>query len=312
MSFNFLAIKLARTILTIWLVVTFSFVVLMATGDPIENLVGDDAPQEVVDYYRTKYGLDRPFYEQYFYYIAAVAQGDFGISFSDETQALDLVLEAIPKTLELGGMSYLVALIFAIPMGILAALHRNQPFDRAVMSFAVFGFSIPNFFFGILLILIFSLGLRMLPSSGSDTWLHLILPVITLATHHAGSLVRFTRSSVLEVLNQSYMRTAKAKGVPRHRRLKWHALPNAAIPIVTILGLKLGSFVAGSIIVESVFAWPGVGRLLVNAVSSRELAVVQAVLIIVSTTMVFANVSVDILYSYIDPRIRTGAAGDKE
>ena len=312
MSFNYLAIKLLRAVITIWVVITFTFIVLMATGDPIDSLVGDEAPQEVVDFYRAKYGLDKPLYVQYFYYIGAIAHGDFGISFSDETPALDLVLEAIPKTLKLGGVSYLVALLFAIPMGVLAALHRNKPFDRAVMSFAVFGFSIPNFFFGILLILFFSLWLRLLPSSGSDTWLHLILPVITLSTHQAGSLARFTRSSVLEVLNQSYMRTAKAKGVPNRRRLQWHALPNAAIPIVTILGLRLGSFVAGSIIVESVFAWPGVGRLLVNAVSSRELAVVQAILIIVATSMVFANVFVDILYSWIDPRIRTGGTGDKE
>lgn len=180
------------------------------------------------------------------------------------------------------------------------------------MSFAVFGFSIPNFFFGIVLILVFSLTLRLLPSSGSDTWWHLILPVVTLATHEAGTVVRFTRSSMLEALNQPYMRTAKAKGVPRRPRIQWHALPNASIPIVTILGLRLGHLVAGSIVIESVFAWPGVGRLLVNSVASRELAIVQAILIIVATSMVFVNLLVDLLYSWIDPRIRTGGAADRE
>ena len=212
----------------------------------------------------------------------------------------------------MGLTAFLCSLALSIPMGVVAALNRNKPIDRFVMSFAVFGFSIPNFFFGIVLILIFSLTLRILPSSGSDTWWHLILPVLTLATHEAGTVVRFTRSSMLEVLNKPYMRTARAKGVPKRPRIQWHALPNAAIPIVTILGLRLGHLVAGSIVIESVFAWPGVGRLLVNSVASRELAVVQAILIIVATSMVFVNLFVDVLYSWIDPRLRTGDMDDKE
>ncbi|MBT3359739.1 MAG: ABC transporter permease [Rhodospirillales bacterium] len=312
MNFNFFVIKLVRALLTLGVVITFTFVVLMLSGDPIENLVGDDAPPEVVEYYTIKYGLDRPLHEQYFSYIGAIMVGDFGVSFSDDTPALELVLEAIPKTIQLGLTAFLVSLAISIPLGVTAALHRNKPIDRFAMSFAVFGFSIPNFFFGICLILLFSLTLRILPSSGSDTWWHLILPVITLATHEAGTVVRFTRSAMLEVLNKSYMRTAKAKGVPRRPRIQWHALPNAAIPIVTILGLRLGHLVAGSIVIETVFAWPGVGRLLVNSVTSRELAVVQAILIIVATTMVFANLFVDVMYSWIDPRVRTGGAADKE
>lgn len=305
MNFNLIVTKISRAVLTVWIVVTFTFVVLMLSGDPIEALVGDEAPVEVVEYYTVKYGLDKPLYEQYIRYVGAVFSGDFGISYSDETPALDVVLEAIPKTLQLGLTAFICSLIFSIPLGIIAALNRNKPIDRIVMSFAVFGFSIPNFFFGILLILLFSLTLRILPSSGSDTWRHLILPVITLATHEAGTVVRFTRSSMLEVLNQSYMRTAKAKGVPKRQRIQWHALPNAAIPIVTILGLRLGHLVAGSIVIESVFAWPGVGRLLVNSVASRDLAVVQAILIIVAISMVAVNFLVDILYSRIDPRVRT-------
>ena len=312
MSFNFFMVKLVRAILTVLMVVTFTFTVLMVSGDPIEALVGDDAPPEVVAHYTAKYGFDRPLHEQYFRYIAAICAGDFGISFSDETPAIDLVMEAVPKTLELGLTAFILALTISIPLGVIAALNRNRPIDRAAMSFAVFGFSIPNFFFGILLILVFSLNLRILPSSGSDTWLHLILPAITLATHEAGTLVRFTRSSMLEVLNQSYMRTARAKGVPRRPRIQWHALPNAAIPIVTVIGLRLGHLVAGAIVIETVFAWPGVGRLLVNSVASRELAVVQAVLVMVATTMVLANLVVDILYSWIDPRVRASGAGSKE
>jgi peptide/nickel transport system permease protein len=308
LSLNFILIKLFRAFITIGVVVTFTFVVLMMSGDPVESLVGDDAPIEEIEYYTKKYGLDRPLHEQYFSYISAILHGDFGLSLSDETPALDVVLEAIPRTLQLGCTAFFMALLLGIPFGIVAALNRNRPIDRFVMSFAVFGFSIPNFFFGICLILIFSLHLRLLPSSGSDTWVHMILPVITLATHEAGTIARFTRSSMLEVLNQSYMRTAKAKGVPRRPRVQWHALPNAAIPIVTILGLRVGHIVAGSIVTESVFAWPGVGRLLVNSVASRELAIVQAILIIVASSVVFINVLVDIIYSWVDPRIRTGGA----
>jgi peptide/nickel transport system permease protein len=173
------------------------------------------------------------------------------------------------------------------------------------MSFAVLGFSIPNFFLGILLILVFSLWLRALPSSGTGTFFHLIMPAITLGTSSAGSIARFARSSMLEVINRSYMRTATAKGVPRMRRFIWHALPNAAIPLVTILGFRLGDLVGGSIVTETVFAWPGVGRLLVNAVRTRDLAVVQAILLMVGATMTLANLVVDIVYGWIDPRIRS-------
>jgi peptide/nickel transport system permease protein len=306
MSFNFVLVKVARALLTVLIVVTFTFVVLNLSGDPVEMLVGDDAPVEVVEYYTAKYGLDRPLHEQYLSYIAAVAQGDFGISFSDETPALDLVLEAIPRTLQLGLTGFTLALVIAIPLGILAALNRNRPIDRFAMSFAVFGFSIPNFFFGILLILLFSLSLRWLPSSGSDSWMHMVLPALTLATHEAGSLVRFTRSSMLEVLNRGYMKTAVAKGVPHAQRIRRHALPNAAIPLLTILGFRFGGLVSGSIVIETVFAWPGVGRLLVNAVTSRDLAVVQAALIVIAFSIVFFNLLVDILYGVVNPKVRTG------
>lgn len=306
MSFHFVIVKLLRALLTIGIVVTFTFFILMVSGDPIDALVGDDAPVEVTEYYTQKYGLDRPLYAQFVSYVGAVLTGDFGISFSDETPAIDAVLEAIPKTIQLGLTAFAFVLLISIPLGMLAALYRNRAIDRFAMSFAVFGFSIPNFFLGILLILIFSLTLRVLPSSGSDTLWHMILPVITLATHEAGGIVRFTRSSMLEVLNKSYMRTAKAKGVPRGPRIRWHALPNAAIPIVTILGLRLGGLLGGSIVVETVFAWPGIGRLLVNSVASRELAIVQAILILTAAAIIVINLLIDLLYGWIDPRVRTG------
>ena len=197
-------------------------------------------------------------------------------------------------------------------MGILAALHRNSALDRFTMGFAVFGYSIPNFFLGIVLILIFAMWLRLLPSSGSGSFWHMLMPVLTLGTAGAGSLARFARSSMLEVLNKSYMRAAAAKGVPWLRRISWHALPNAAIPIVTVIGFRLGDLIAGSVVTETVFAWPGVGRLLVTSVSSRDLAIVQAILITVALTMVIANLLVDFLYGWLDPRIRVSSALEEE
>jgi len=310
MNLRFFGIKLFRALVTMLLVVTFAFVILRLSGDPIEILLGDDVDQATLQYYHELYGLDRPLHEQYLRYFAGIVRGDLGFSLTDERAVTTVITEAIPATLQLGITALVISLLVGVPLGIIAALNRNKAIDRFVMTFAVFGFSIPNFFLGILLILLFSLWLRWLPSSGIGTIWHLIMPAITLGMSAAGSLARFTRSSMLEVLNRSYVRTAAAKGVPRWRRIAWHALPNAAIPLVTVLGFRLGDLIAGAIVTETVFAWPGVGRLLVSAVSARDLAVVQGVLLITAATMVIANLLVDMLYGWIDPRIRT--AGGKQ
>ncbi len=312
MNFHFVATKVLRALVTLWLVVTFAFIILRLSGDPMDALLGDDADLETIAYYRNKYGLDRPLHVQYFSYFVSIASGDLGITYQDERDVLVVVVEAIPRTLQLGFTGFFLGLAIGIPLGVVAALNRNKPIDRFTMGFAVLGFSIPNFFQGILMILMFSLWLRLLPSSGTGSFLHLIMPAITLGTSSAGSIARFVRSSMLEVLNKSYMRTANAKGVPKGRRIRWHALPNAAIPIVTIIGFRLGDLVSGSIITETVFGWPGVGRLLVSSVSNRDLAVVQAILLLVGTTMTLANLSVDLIYSWIDPRIRHSSAAEKE
>ena len=312
MNIRFVAIKVFRALITVLIVLSFVFIVLRASGDPIENLVGDDADPDVIEYYRAKYGLDRPLYEQYFMYFKGLADGDLGLSFKDERDTIEVVSERIPKTLQLGLASFAFGLLLGVPLGIIAALNRNTAIDRFTMGFAVFGYSIPNFFLGIVLILIFAMWLRFLPSSGSGTWYHMIMPVITLGTAGAGSLARFARSSMLEVLNKSYMRAATAKGVPWLRRINWHALPNAAIPIVTVIGFRLGDLIAGSVVTETVFAWPGVGRLLVTSVGDRDLAIVQAILIMVAITMVIANLLVDLVYGWIDPRIRVSSAMDKD
>jgi peptide/nickel transport system permease protein len=302
------AIKLFRGLVTVWIVVTLTFAALHLSGDPIETLVGDQAPPEVVAHYRAKFGLDRPLWQQYLAYFANIAQGDFGLSMSDRTPATTLILQALPKTVLLGLTAYVGGLLMGVVLGVIAAMNRDGALDRMVMSFATFGFSIPNFFLGILLILIFALYWRVLPAAGSDSPAHLLLPALTLGTHLAGTFARFTRSAMLDVLNRPYMVAAEARGVPRLRRIFLHALPNAAIPIVTIAGLKIGDLVAGSVVVETVFAWPGVGRLLVNAVASRDFAVVQTILIMVAVSMTLANLAVDAIYTLIDPRIRTSRA----
>ncbi len=312
MNLRFIATKVLRAIITLWMVVSFIFVILRISGDPLDTMLPDDADAELIEYYEKEWGLDRPLPEQYLIYFVSVFHGNLGLSFKDDRDAVEVVTERIPMTLRLGLASLIFGLCFGIPLGIYAALHRNSLADRLAMGLAVFGYAIPNFFLGILLILLFSLTLGWLPSSGSATGWHMIMPVITLGTGGAGSLARFSRSAMLEVMNQAYMRTSRAKGVPRLRRIIVHAIPNAAIPVVTVLGFKIGGLISGSLITESIFAWPGVGRLLVTSVTSRDLAIVQALIMLVALTMVVANLLIDLAYGWLDPRIRVSSQQQKD
>lgn len=309
MNLRFVLVRTGRALLTMLLVVGFIFVMLRVAGDPAEVLAGDEAPPEMVERYRTELGLDRPMIEQFGRYVVAIASGDLGRSFKDNRPAVDIALERIPVTLLLGLTALALAIAIGLPLGILAALKRNTAIDRFAMTFAVLGHSVPNFFLGILLILLFSLQLRWLPTSGSETWWHLVMPALTLGTAHAGGIARFTRSAMLEVLNKNFIRTAKAKGVSRERRLRLHALPNAAIPVVTHLGFRVGHMLTGAIVVETVFAWPGIGRLMITSVAGRDLAVVQALVLMTAAMMILANLAVDLAYGWIDPRIRV--SGDR-
>ncbi|WP_439599016.1 ABC transporter permease [Falsiroseomonas sp.] len=301
---RFLASRLLRAAVTIIMVVTFAFVVLRLSGDPAQIIMGADAPPEAVDAFRTAWGLDQPVWLQYFHYFGAIFQGDLGRSMRDGRDAIVLVMERIPATLALTIPALIIKLGLGIPAGITAALHRNSFIDRAVMLLAVAGFTVPSFVLGLLLVLVFAVQLGWLPSGGQESWRHAILPIITMGVGGAAVLARFTRSAMLEVLGQPYIRTASAKGVPWHAVVWGHALPNAAIPTVTIVGFMVGSLIAGAVVVESVFSWPGVGRLLVVAVANRDLAVVQCILLLVAATMVTANLVVDLLYGLLDPRLR--------
>ena len=304
---RFVASRLARAALTISMVVTFAFIVLRMSGDPAQIIMGADAPPEAVDAFRTAWGLDEPIWVQYLSYFWAILQGDLGRSMRDGRDAIVLVTERIPATLALTLPALAIKIGLGIPAGIYAALHRNTLADRIVMVVAVAGFTVPSFVLGLLLVLLFAVQLGWLPSGGQESWRHAILPVVTLGFGGAAVLARFTRSAMLEVLGQPYIRTASAKGVPWRAVVTGHALPNAAIPTVTIIGFMVGSLIAGAVVVESVFSWPGVGRLLVVAVGNRDLAVVQCVLLLVAVTMVCSNLIVDLLYGLLDPRLRGGA-----
>jgi peptide/nickel transport system permease protein len=264
-------------------------IVLRMSGDPAVAIMSPEAPPEALAAFRRAWGLDLPLWQQYLHYFGAIAQGELGQSMRDGRPAIVLVAERIPATLALTVPAFLLKVGLGIPAGMYAALHRNSAIDRAVMGLAVAGFTVPSFVLGLILVLVFAVQLGWLPSGGQESWRSAILPVITMGLGGAGVLARFTRSAMLEVLGQPFIRTASAKGVPVAGRRARHALPNAAIPTVTIVGFMVGSLIAGAVVVESVFSWPGVGRLLVVAVANRDLAVVQTILLLVASTMVTAN-----------------------
>ena len=305
---SFFLTRLLRAIITIILVVSFAFIVLRMSGDPAQIILGPDAPPQAVEAFRKAWGLDQPIIVQYFSYFGAILQGDLGVSMRDGQKAIALVGERIPATLLLTLPTLLLNLLIGIPAGVYAALHRDSIIDRLVMMTAIIGFTLPNFVLGLVLVLIFSVTLKWLPSGGSDTLMHAILPVLTMSIAGAAILARFARSAMIEILGQPYIRTASAKGVRWGDVIRNHALPNAAIPIVTLVGFMVGSLVAGAVVIESLFSWPGVGRLLVVAVSNRDLAVVQCILLLIASTMVLSNFVVDLLYGFLDPRLRDNQA----
>jgi peptide/nickel transport system permease protein len=263
----------------------------------------------VIDAYRERFGLDRPIWDQYLAYLANVVRGDLGVSYRDGRPIWEVVGERIPATLQLGIAAIALALATGVPLGIIAALNRNTVTDRLVMAAAVFGFAIPIFFLAILMILIFSMQLRVLPSSGSETLAHMILPVGVLAAATAGKVARYMRTTIVDVLGQPYVRTASGKGLKRFMVIARHALPNAAIPLVTFLGFEIGTVIGGAVVTETVFAWPGIGRLLVVSVGQRDLPVVQAIVLLVAATMVTASLLADLAYGALDPRTRVGVKG---
>jgi len=308
MMARFVAIRLARALLTIAVVVTFAFVGLRAAGDPARAMLSPEAPPAAIEAFRKAWGLDAPLWTQYARYVHATIHGDLGQSMRDGRPAILVVAERIPVTLMLTVPALVVNLLLGIPTGVFAALKRGSLTDRLIMAIAVTGFSIPSFVLGLVLVLAFAVELPWLPSGGTGGLRHMTLPVFTLGFGGAAVLARFPRSAMLEVLGQPYIRTGNAKGVPWPRVVTGHALPNAMIPVLTIVGFMVGNLIAGTVLIESVFSWPGLGSLLVVSVVSRDLAVVQCILLVVAAAMITTNLTVDLLYGLLDPRLRDMSA----
>jgi peptide/nickel transport system permease protein len=301
---TFLFRRLLQSLVVLLGVSFVVFAILHLTGDPALVLLPPDASVEDVRRFREVMGFNDPFFVQYGRFLKGALQGDFGLSVRHGEPAFSLVIERMPATFELAGAALVLALCLAIPAGIVSAVRRNTALDYLATVVALFGQSLPTFWLGIMLILLFSVQFHLLPSSGRGTLEHLILPAVTLGLFTTARITRLTRSGMLEVLNQDYIRTARAKGVSNPPVVWKHALKNAAIPIVTIVGIELGTLLGGSVITETIFAWPGVGRLSVQAIANRDYPVVQAAVFLLASTFVLVNLLVDVVYTYLDPRIR--------
>ena len=303
---RYLASRLLQMVPSLFLLTVILFVLMRLGGDPVMHLAHPEASPEEIAEIRAAYGFDRPLPEQYWKQLRMMLRGDFGESFRFRSPALPLVLEKLPATMELAFAALAVALLIAVPAGLLSAIYQNSPLDLAVTSTSTLGRAMPNFWIGIMLILLFAVNLEWLPVSGRLETTSIVLPAVTLGTSVATSLARILRSSMLEVIRQEYMTTARAKGLRRWTAITSHGLRNALIPFITVLGLQMAWLLGGSVIVEEVFAWPGMGRLLLNSVKVRDLSVVMAGVCVFALVVMATNLLVDVLYTALDPRIRYG------
>ncbi|HKA60974.1 MAG TPA: ABC transporter permease [Methylomirabilota bacterium] len=298
--------RLLRALIALWLVSTVVFVVMRLSGDPVPLLLPPDAPHSEILRVRRELGLDKPIPVQYVVFLSNLAHGDFGRSIHFRQPAFDVVRGYLPATIELGLTAFVLAVVVAVPIGLFSAMRRNTIVDHAAMGFALVGQAAPTFFIGILLILLLSLKADLFPTSGRGDWRNLVLPALTLGAFTMASTARLTRSAVLEVFRADYIRTARAKGVAEAWVVAKHTLKNAAIPIVTITGLQFGTLLGGSVVTETVFSWPGIGRLAVQSIYNRDYAVVQCTVFLAALMFVIINFCVDLIYGFLDPRIRTG------
>lgn len=272
-------------------------------GDPVRLMLGEFATEEMVTDLRTRLGLDDPLPVRYIRYLGEVAQGDMGSSVKDQRPVSEIISEALPVTMQLGGAALLLTVLLGIPLGVASAARPNSLLDNLIRIFSLAGLSMPVFWTGLVFIVLFSVNLRWFPVGGMGSWRHFVLPVVTLALPSIAILARLTRSTVLEVLREDYVRTALSKGVSRRTVLFKHALRNALIPITTALGLILGQMLGGAVLTETVFSWPGIGRLTVFAIFNRDYVLVQGVVLVLAVIYVLVNLLVDLSYGLIDPRV---------
>ncbi|SPE43827.1 Glutathione transport system permease protein GsiC [Candidatus Sulfotelmatobacter sp. SbA7] len=305
MILRYLALRALYTLPVVWLVVSLVFLLIhLVPGDPILQMLGEGAPAADVQAARHLYGLDVPLGQQYLHYWSGVLHGDLGPSFRFNQSVTSLVARRYPYTLQLTLAALLVAVLLSIPAGVRSARRRNHWDDRLLSVVSLFGLSFPNFALGPILILLFSIKLGWLPVSGSGTFAHLILPAITMGGALAAILTRMVRTSMLEELGQDYIRTARAKGLPERTVVYRHALRNAMIPVITVLGLQFGALLAGAIVTETIFSWPGIGRLTIQAIGNRDYYLVQGCILAIGLTYVAVNLMTDLLYTVVNPRIR--------
>ncbi|SEE30257.1 nickel ABC transporter permease [Ruania alba] len=301
----YLARRLMFSVFILWGAVSIIFVVLrLVPSDPARLILGSDATEAEVDALRDEMGLNDPLITQYGTYLGDLLRLDFGDSYRQQRDSFGLVMERLPATLELALVAMVIALVIGILLGVLAALRVNRLSDRIISVGSLLAQSLPSFWIGIVFILIFARGLGVLPSGGTGSPAHMVLPAITLAMPMLAILIRMTRSGLLEVIHEGYIQTARAKGLSERVVIFPHAIRNALIPIVTIVGLQFGGLLAGSVIVEMVFSWPGIGRLLIESIGQRDYNVVQASVLVIAAGFVVANLVVDVLYGYLDPRVR--------
>lgn len=297
--------RLVHAIFVILGVITAVFFITNLTGDPVQLMLGPQASQDDIERVRQDLGLDRPLHIQYVSFLADAVRGDFQDSLRFQGTAMDVVLSRLPRTIMLAMTALTISVFFSVIMGTIAAVKRHSPVDNFVMFLALLGQSIPNFWLGIMLILIFSVNFGLTPSQGFElSPVYFVLPALTLAAPGLARLTRLTRSGMLDVLGEDYVRSARAKGLDERIIITRHALKNAAIPLVTVIGLDFGVLLGGAIITEQIFQWNGVGQLLVEAINARDFPVVQAAVFIIALSFVLINLIVDILYTWLDPRVR--------
>jgi peptide/nickel transport system permease protein len=301
---GFLAYRLFRTLVALWLVSTVVFVVMRLSGDPVPLLLPPDAPIAEMERVRHDLGLDRSLAVQYGVFLGNVVRGDFGRSIHFRQPAMSVARSYLEATFELGLVAFVIALVVAFPIGVVSAVKRNSLLDHTAMGLALVGQSAPTFFIGILLILTLSLRLDLFPTSGRGDWRNLVLPALTLGAFTMASIARITRSAVLEVLRADFVRTARAKGVTELWVVAKHTLRNAALPILTITGLQFGTLLGGAVVTETVFAWPGIGRLAIQSIYNRDYPVVQSTVFIAAVLFIAINFVLDLLYGILDPRAR--------
>lgn len=303
---GYVAARLATAVLVVLGVSVVSFCLTFLTGDPAEIMLPQGATAEQIARFRAAWGFDDPLPVQYWRFLRRAAQGDFGVSLRHGEASLPLIAARLPATLQLTVTAMLLAIVLAVPLGVLAATHRGGPIDMLAMGVALLGQSVPNFWLAIMMILLFAVSWGLLPTSGRGGPAHVVMPAVAIAINLMALLTRLVRTTMIEVLAEDYVRTGRSKGLREVAVLTRHALPNALIPLVTVVGLQFGYILGGAVVIETVFTWPGVGLFTIQAILNRDYPVVQASVFVLATGVVLINLIVDLLYVWLDPRIRLG------